>query len=595
MFFNKKKEIDASLLAEIISYNHENGSDGNAELILKAYMNSIHIKAKNHGFEEHIVIKEATNKRGLPVFAKELGYTLYHKYKVVISNLSINMEQDPNAKQSVGSRHSVGIFLNPIEIDEYAYIDQEVLEKKYVCRMYFEFKRNCFKGIEDVSSIVVKLGHYVTLFCKENYFENIDFNVRAQNVGVTLLNIKENTFKSNSVSIVVANTKDYISGSWRLKGEIAGKIFAANKLEKFINEDISIKASKILSENNSLKEITKKDALKVIMYNLDKTKVIPEQVERLGGKSVIKLSNNKCDTLDIYGIGSFHFSGKNFIKRLAICDHFLGESESSLLPTISWGAHQKLVKESWALYLCKKIFDNVTCFLFNNGRLDTLKSYFPHKKLYDNLEELWNILRYFFTPENLLDSQHFLTHKKIFIVLKQRAITNGDIAQEMILQREIAKCDHAIAKSEKWRAWQDRMIFWFSKWISNYGTSWARPLGWLIALNLLIAVSAQYSIPGHELKTWAILSYIFSGTDFNAVCINAVSNICNIWAILSDPQTLVIFLKLLNPTSYLPGLFELKSAGPNGWELLSLFILQKIILAFTLYEMIKIFRRFGRR
>ncbi len=219
-------------------------------------------------------------------------------------------------------------------------------------------------------------------------------------------------------------------------------------------------------------------------------------------KCIITISNNEFNNLCIKGNGNFHFTGENTIRQLKIMSiDYYETSRLRPLPIVHWGAHQKLDE----------------------------------------------------------DGRYFFAHKKIFITLKQKATANGDTTQEMILQREIAKCDHAIVKSEKgWGTYQDKAIFGFSKWISNYGTSWIRPLLLLTVLNLVVA--------------------------------------CLVQLICSETKAtfLVVFFELFNPTSYLPKLLGSEGAGVSG--LISfLFISQKIVLAFTLYEMIKIFRRFGRR
>ncbi len=272
-----------------------------------------------------------------------------------------------------------------------------------------------------------------------------------------------------------------------------------------------------------------------------KIKVTPEQAEEADDKCIIRISDNEFNALHVFGMTNFYFEGRNVIKQLIPYvehDPEVVPGKISIEASIHWGAGQ-------------------------------------------NLDE---------------DGKYFFTHKKIFTTLKQRAIANNDTAQEMILQREIARCDHAIAKSEKWRAWQDRTIFWFSKWISNYGTSWIWPLGWLIVFNILIAVSAQ-CITGHNFKVLVILDAlpkVWESLDFT------------ILTVLSNSSTLVIFFELFNPTSYLPELLDPTSylpkmlepknlnPAPNAW-ISFLFIFQKVILAFTLYEMIKIFRRFGKK
>ncbi len=533
----QKKEIEEiemhpKHLREIISHN------ANDQATLKARLGKLklsenmtygleehikHIKAKideyskfyKCDFEKYIFIEKFEKS----TFVKEVGFEIPYKYKVTVSNLKIGFSRikDPC------------IFMHKFNscIHENCPADYKSNKRKHSDGLYFEFKSNTIydsaHSIGGGHPINVFLGHNATLSFIENNFEDIDVVARVQNTAVAVLEFQKNISKKPIGIGKDSNEESFsIAGSWRLKEGTRGQIYAANKIEKLMNRNDLVKSNECLIgllekesnlSNQNLKpsEEVKRNVLKNIVckakqHKNNKIKVTPEQVEGADDKCIIRISDNEFDVLNIFGMTNFYFEGRNVIKQLTpYAPQYLdiAPGEVSIEPSVHWGAHQKLDE----------------------------------------------------------DGEYFLVHKKIFTILKQRAIANSDTMQEIILQREIAKCDHAIAKSEKWRAWQDRTIFGFSKWISNYGTSWIRPLGWLAGLNFLIACFVQLICP--ETKS----------------------------------TFLVIFFELFNPTSYLPKLLELKGAGgagDNAW-ISFLFISQKVILAFTLYEMIKIFRRFGKR
>ena len=542
----KKKEIDASELVEIISHDEndqptlkkrlvELGFKENRIYELEEHIQHIQAQAKARGFAEHIFVenfKEST-------FVKEAGCEILYKYKVTISNLKIQF------KYKV---HSPRIFMHHLSTQDSSSDDYKPSGRRFSATLYFEFKHNYIYGSDN--PINVFLGHGATLSFIENYFKGVNIVTEVQNTAVAVLEFKKNISES-PISIGKYSDKEIFSSinSWRLKKDIKEQIYVVDRLEKIINKyALEEKKGRLERSGNSLKECdlseiaTKEEKnscairetarVRATAYEYNKIKITPEQVKGTNDQCIIRISDNKFDVLNIFGMTNFYFEGRNVIKQLtpSAPDYpDMTPGETPIESTVHWGAHQKLDK----------------------------------------------------------DGAHFLTHKKIFTVLKQQAIDDNDTAQEMILQREIAKCDHAIAKSERWRAWQDRTIFGFSKWISNYGTSWARPLGWLVVLNLLSAVLAQ-CITGHNFKMLAFFdAFLKVWKDFDFY---------TIFIVLGNSSTLAIFFELFNPTSYLPRLLDptTSTLDSNAW-ISFLFIFQKVILAFTLYEMVKIFRRFGKR
>ncbi len=588
------KYILAKELAEIISYDANKQSILEARLDkiglskdgdygLKQHIDFIEAEAEVRGFAKHISVKKLKK----PVFVKEINCKIPYKYKVIVSNLDIEFffKNEPNIcmhdlyTKEISSTHD----------------DYKPSGIRYSGGLYFEFKNNTIFHVDHPIDgfecfMNVFLGHNATLSFIENHFKDINIVARVQNNAVAVLELKSN-ISEYPISIAKYSAKENssVSGLWRLKKGIRGKIYAANKIENSMNkadfaennkcplsfnegEVLSLMQEKVESPGKVKRNILKNIFRKKKLYKNNKIKVTPEQVEGVDDQCIIRLSNNKLDELNISGMTNFYFEGINVIKQLTPYAPNYPEvraGEMSIESSIHWGAYQELdERECYIFFICKKIFIKLKFFLLQKKlfvclkkKLSSFKSFLLHNKVFATLKTLYGKLVNFLAYKESLDVESFLTHKKIFATLKQKAIANKDVMQEIILQREISKCDHGIAKSEKgWGAWQDTMIFEFSKCISNYGTSWLRPLGWLTGLNLVVIGLVQLVCPEANSSLYAI------------------------------------FFELFNPTSYLPKLLAPETLNPvsNGWISL-LFISQKVLLAFTLYEMVKIFRRFGRR
>ena len=152
-------------------------------------------------------------------------------------------------------------------------------------------------------------------------------------------------------------------------------------------------------------------------------------------------------------------------------------------------------------------------------------------------------------PEN----KNISHHKRIFLALRKKMTRQGDKVQESILTKEIMKCEKAILKKDPWHlSWQDRMILWLEDKVSGFGFSWFRALIILLFFNAIFAT---------------IFVCNFVHLDWGHVWISS-----------------------LNPT------FNIKGIQRNGTTGIAMvMVLQKVTLAFFLYEIIKSLRRFSRK
>ncbi|UTW59301.1 hypothetical protein KFE96_03050 [Kordiimonas sp. SCSIO 12603] len=150
-------------------------------------------------------------------------------------------------------------------------------------------------------------------------------------------------------------------------------------------------------------------------------------------------------------------------------------------------------------------------------------------------------------------------HKQFFMQLKANAIERYDGFQELILKREIAKCESHLLKEEKsyLKSFQDRAVLFIGWFFSDYGASWIRPLTILFAVNIIIVLLVHSG-------------YFFSKP---------------------HPHCWFVFWELFNPISSLAE--TIGDAAKKSSLITVVNTFQKIIFAGAAYEIIKAFRRFS--
>ena len=153
-------------------------------------------------------------------------------------------------------------------------------------------------------------------------------------------------------------------------------------------------------------------------------------------------------------------------------------------------------------------------------------------------------------PSNTALMMHY---KDFFINLKNRAIERRDREAEFGYARKERYFDRGLANR-----WQDKFILGWSHYVSDSGISWIRPIGWLIAVQ-------------------AILAAAFIGW--------------NVWICASDWSVggwAKTVIESLDPLSKV----ESKCADSISSPLYN--VARKIFLFLFLYEVIKVFRRFSK-
>ena len=155
--------------------------------------------------------------------------------------------------------------------------------------------------------------------------------------------------------------------------------------------------------------------------------------------------------------------------------------------------------------------------------------------------------------------------KKLFLKLRNKAQIDRDNFQEIVLNKEIARLDHQILSSEgSWKSLPDRIIYCWSRFVSNYGSSWIHPLACLLFLNTITLII---------------------GTMLD----------CQKGCRLCEWDNLRILFDLFIPFDSVIVVFGLDENHQNRLGFSALNVFHKALYAALLYEIIKSFRRFARR
>ena len=172
-------------------------------------------------------------------------------------------------------------------------------------------------------------------------------------------------------------------------------------------------------------------------------------------------------------------------------------------------------------------------------------------------DEVISVARIHFDPHERIampsDWEEKMKYKEYFVALKNQAIRRHDREAEFSHGRKERYFDRGLANR-----WQDKFILGWSHYVSDSGISWIRPIGWLIAVQ-------------------AILAAAFIGW--------------NVWICASDwsvggwAKTVI--------ESFDP-LKNVESACPDSLSAPFYNVARKIFLFLFLYEIIKVFRRFSK-
>ena len=120
----------------------------------------------------------------------------------------------------------------------------------------------------------------------------------------------------------------------------------------------------------------------------------------------------------------------------------------------------------------------------------------------------------YFGPREKVDPHfhHCFQHRGLFLRLRNEAATNQDQSQLRILDKHLDRIEYFLNKKqsvsiwEDWRGWieywQDRLLYGWRRWSSNFYKSWWRPLG-MIAVGYMASNGVPtIFIEGFSLANW---------------------------------------------------------------------------------------------
>ena len=84
-------------------------------------------------------------------------------------------------------------------------------------------------------------------------------------------------------------------------------------------------------------------------------------------------------------------------------------------------------------------------------------------------------------------------NRYIFRFLKEVAIKEGNRVPEQVMNYNITKMDGMLLKMDNW-SWQDRLISWAGWELSRHGTSWIRPIAWILGSVLFFAAIITWAL-----------------------------------------------------------------------------------------------------
>ena len=188
-----------------------------------------------------------------------------------------------------------------------------------------------------------------------------------------------------------------------------------------------------------------------------------------------------------------------------------------------------------------------------------------------------------FSPDD--KESKLLSLRRLYQMLKRQANDRQDDIQAWFFYSRELKAHQMVLSLEtsegKPHIRNDKIILWFNRHTNNFGLSWERPLGLLIAINLFASLLL---LSGKDFLC-------YSPSSLCAFCCNCVPPywVCFLKVTCAFTQFLNTFFQLFDIVNG-QKVFEGKG---NHIEVLGIF--HRFILAYLYYSMIIAFRRFSRK
>ena len=114
------------------------------------------------------------------------------------------------------------------------------------------------------------------------------------------------------------------------------------------------------------------------------------------------------------------------------------------------------------------------------------------------------------------DFHNSLQHRSLFLAMRELAAMRHDGRQLAVLDRQLERIEYFLNKGQDspsvkdyriWiEYWQDRVLFGWRRWSSDFYRSWLRPLVALIAGYLLMNATALMVVEGFSVSDWIDLT-----------------------------------------------------------------------------------------
>ena len=449
----------------------------------EGYIESVKNRISINDLDDFIKISEPNTEKE---FVQEAIYEYFTKYTITIKNLTI-ITSDTYIVLSPASFHIDKWYIESLHRSRGKY------KNEYTDGINIIFEKNTFIRAADEQSnckanISLTSGSYIT-FC-DNEFKQVDLGVYFADEEYIFTDLIKNTFDNQRV--ITGNVDKQGVAYTHLGGRVKPNIVREISVHKQVGEKVNELHNKDLYDTVEKIKNTQKS------YTLVKN----------GLQEIIQLLlyfNEKINVLPEH-ISPQPITNRNMVR---IIDNQLNQ-----------------LRFSGAVNFYFRGINNIEQIILEGNEANI------HWGPYQELDE---------------DGQYAHSHKQLFLTLKARAIENQDKFQELIYQREIAKCDWAIIKDENLlTSFQNKMVLLVGWAFSDHGTSWLRPFIYLIIVNTIVAGCYSHSKcpnPEYWNTYWQLL--------------NPFSNLIKDVRYCTSDQTLLYFLTGFQKLFYLGMSYEI--------------------------------------
>lgn len=519
------------------------------------YVNRISKIVEKKGLEKNIEV-EKVNLASF--FVKERDFSYPIRTRVTVKNLNISTRGNKK-----------GFRFNAFN---YA---QESKEDEFHRSFFLRFEKNIFSINSNTLDEIIFFGSDCFFYFKDNEFYNSVVNFKGEGE-ISFLYLDNNTFHGECVLSIdyckffndgILSKKHNTGEKFRSElNEVLERLKKCYKKDKNFSKELEKKFNdlKIKKEVSNQKNIFLLDILNMIeieVYNFlfkgkkDNQKPILMKITEIPVEIGIRFKyfkeNHKKSHKEPNLFKTFSFQDVSTFLNRVKGYHYWYSNKLGLTPKNIYN----ISEQKHLIKLTKNTIKNlnINCNNLVLGSKNVIEKF--------NFERVSSSYNFFqLSPQNIFDQdgKNSSFHKDLFIKLRKKTKQDEDKVQYLTFTREITKCDEILIKKENFGSRQDRLIFEWGGFISNYGISFVRPLGFIICLNIVSSIII--------------------------ICLNHPTNLKIFFEMLFKSFNILsldfTFLDLQNKRDYIVGITYL------------IILFQKIFYSLLIYELIKVFRRF---